>query len=150
MTPWHVLREVPRQRECYESTIGVVWGLYMALCYSCSSITMCGTAEPPPNHLNEHSLLEYTHHTASLPWLPGTIPGTSDKTQAGIDRDEDSIYMIVVSAWCQLWSQCSIPMSCTQNQGPDWSVSGGGTRHQETYVLGDMRWPMTASVAERI
>ena len=79
--------------KCHESgsartAIGVVWGLYMALCYSCSSITMCGTAEPPPNHLIEHSLLEYTHHTASLPsWLPGTIHPR---------------HQHVVSAWCQL------------------------------------------------
>ena len=34
---------------------------------------MCGTAEATKDHLNEYSLLEQPA------WLPGTIPGISDK-----------------------------------------------------------------------
>ena len=64
------------------SAVGCLWGAIRA---GCDSALVWGDSQaeqsPPSNHLNEHSLLEFTHYIASLPLLPGTIPGTSDKTQ---------------------------------------------------------------------
>jgi hypothetical protein len=53
---------------------------------------MCGTAEATKDHLNEHSLLEQPA------WLPITIPGISDKTTKGIDRQQNPV--CVESVWC--------------------------------------------------
>ena len=50
------------------------------------------TAEATKDHLNEHSLLEQPA------WLPITIPGISDKTTKGIDRQQNPV--CVESVWC--------------------------------------------------
>ena len=88
----------------------------MALCYSCSSITMCGIAE---------FIGVYSPHSqlALAPRHHPRLPGTSDKTQ------EESMCQCDVSAMESV--QYSYVMH-TESRS-DWSVSGGA-RHQATYV----------------